>query len=263
MIRQFITRLLRICLLLLIVVVIAIGTVLLKPIWLSDLIEQQLANYGISAEISTLTADFSQFSKSNYRLNGNINAQSACYGFNIDNASVQITTDWQALLQGKAFITDVTLGNATIDINRPQLMQAIKQAKSHKKTAIHTDKANTDTVSTDSYQYLLPKKWQITDSTVHTEGQTLSVKAHGQAMNFASVVIKDSTDGVLSLHYIPSQHLLSVAGKTIDLQALTGQSAKLQQLQSTINTDNWLSSRAEGQLISYLSKHAVVDKRLV
>ncbi len=99
MIRRFIIRLLRVLLLLLIVVVIAIGAVLVKPIWLSDLIEQQLANYGISADIQTLTADFSQFSKASYRLNANIKAQSVRYGFDIDRASVAITTDWQALLR--------------------------------------------------------------------------------------------------------------------------------------------------------------------
>ncbi len=246
MIRQFIIRLLRVCLLLLIVVVIAIGAVLVKPIWLSDLIEKELANYGISADITTLTADFSD---THYRLDGTINAQSTQYGFDIDKASVAITADWWQLLQGKAFITDVKLEQANITLDRPQLMQAIKQQKrlNNQSKQLIADKSNSN-----SYRYLLPNvlpsNWQLTDSTIQAEGQTLLVNAYGQSIDFASINIKDKTNGILFLHYLRQQHLLSVAGKNIDLKTLTGQSAKLQQLQATINTDSWLSSRAEGNL---------------
>ncbi len=243
---RLITRLLRVLLLLLIVVVIAIGAVLLKPIWLSDLIEKELANHGVSAKIATLTSDFSGTS---YQLNGNMTAQSARYGFDINQSSVHIKTDWFALLQGKAFITDVKLEQANIILDRPQLIQAVEQ---YKKTKRKQKTSTTDKVSIDSYRYssmnLLPINWQLTDSTVHTEGQMLSVNAYGQSIDFFSINVKDKTNGVLFLHYLHQQHLLSVAGKNIDLKALTGQSAKLQQLQATINTDNWLSSSAEGQL---------------
>ncbi|PID65613.1 MAG: hypothetical protein CR975_06555 [Gammaproteobacteria bacterium] len=233
MLIRLIMRLLRLLLLFVIVAVVALGLVLLKPIWVSSLIEQELYRHGVQADIQTLAAGFSG---STYQLKGKVSVKAARYGVQVEKANLLVSTDWLALLRGKPFMTQLTLGQAAIRLDRKQLMSELQQ---HKKASPQFIEA---------YLSFAPLDWRLFDTTLQTEGQTLSVDAWGQQSHLATLTLKDKTDGILYLRYQRPQHLLTVAGKRINLKALTGQTATLQQLQAVINTDNWLASRAEGLL---------------
>ncbi|MBS9778082.1 MAG: hypothetical protein KGV50_04885 [Gammaproteobacteria bacterium] len=231
-------RLIRILLLLALIIILVIGVVLARPMWVSSLITHELKNQGVYLKVQKLE---SLFSGTRYQVVGHFSARSPTLGVKVSKGNLRATVDWYDLLLGKPFVQSLSMADSLIHIDRDILAGNIGAGESN---GINLE-------------YILPKVWGINNTTITVDGHTFSLSGNGKSNKYATLIANDSQSGEVSVKYDKSHKRLYVDSQLLNLQALTGQFVILRDLNAVINTDNLLASRAH-TTINYQG----VDSRL-
>lgn len=227
-------KLLRLAVLFVLLAVILLGVVSLNPRWLTEIIEQQLAGQGIDVQLQQLSG---HWQGGNYQLHAQLDAQVPTAGVAVQNAVAEVSLDWQAAIRGQAFISQLLLAQAQVQLDSQKLRNYQSSKTATKKLSRH------------QLQRFLPLAWQVRQTAVGVDGYSISVRADGKQDDEMAAQLSDSSSGKLSLHYNRQAALLLAESEQFDLQPLSGYQAVLHDLTLTINTRNWWQSRADTSLV--------------
>lgn len=221
--------------LLLTFMVLSVALLLANPHWLSPLIEKQLRQQGITADISQLKA---RWSGNEYQIMASFSGSSQYYGVEVKQAELAADILWKQLLQQQPFIKKVVLNETilTFDKSRiPHWQAAIKQLKK--------SPSNSD------FSQYIPQDWSINQGKMIMDNQQLTLDARGLQDQQVRVIVHDHDSGYLTMDYQKDQQLINLHSQQLNLAALTGYDAILKDFDAIINTKNWAASRIKSHLL--------------
>lgn len=232
--KLFVTLLLLCCL-----VILSAALLLNNPHWASSLIEKRLRQQGITATIEQVTANWSG---TEYHLNASFSGSSKDYGLDIRRANLSARLDWKKLWQKQPFIQYVGLSHGELQFDKSRLPRWKADFEALKKQPTTGD-------SSRDYSRYLPQNWSITEWKIGMDNQRLTLSANGLQDQQVQATLTDSHSGSLAMEYSQEKQRMQLSSTQLDLAALTGYPAVLQNVDAVINTENWAGSRLESRLI--------------
>lgn len=216
-----------------------------NPHWLTPLIEKQLRQQGITAEISQVRA---KLNGSDYQIAALLNGSSSDYGVTLKHAHITATLNWKQLWQQQPFIKKMALNDGSLTLDKRRLSRwqaAFKQLKKRPAT------------STDLSLYL-PLDWSIQQGKIGMDNQQLTLDARGLQAKQIRLIAHDHDSGYLTIDYEQEKQTINLHSQQLNLAALTGYDAVLKDVDAVINTQNWADSRVSSRLI-YQNIHSDIQ----